>query len=263
MWSLLFLLVPLLATGSVVMAALNIAPLDGLWTPKNQNLDERRIDGLMVTLHVVSAVVLMGTGLFLAWIVWRGTATTTKAARYVSHNTTLEIVWSAIPAAILLWLALSQYSAWSESRLERPTIETAGVTRDVPASVLVVSRRFGWEFHHAGADGKTGTADDVINLNRLIVPGDRDVVLEMRSRDVIHNFCVPTLRIKQDIVPGLSPLVWFRAPVGYQTEIICTELCGWGHYLMQARLETVAEKDHAERIAQLAKFESADLEAGE
>ncbi len=252
LWSLLFLLVPLAATGSVLMAAYDIAPLKGMWVPRNENLSETKIDGLIVTLHVVSACVLMGTGLMLAWIVWRGTARTGQPARYISHNTLLEVIWTAIPAGILVWLALSQYSAWNNSRMQRPTTGGIVTGETVQPSVLVVARRFGWEFHHAGADRKTGTADDVINLNRLVVPGDRDIVLELRSRDVIHNFCVPSLRIKQDIVPGLSPLVWFRAPAGYKSEIICTELCGWGHYLMQASVETVGEGEYAARIAALA-----------
>lgn len=245
LWSLLFLLVPLGATGSVVMAALNIPPLDGMWVPANQNPGETRIDSLVVTLHLVSAVVMMGTGLVLAGIMWTGTRPGIQRAQYFTHHAGLEILWSVVPAAILLWLAISQYAAWSDMRLERPVVQgPGGVRQDVPPLIRVYAQRFAWEFHHAGADGSVGTADDVIALNELVVPAGQDVVMEMLSRDVIHNFCVPSLRLKQDIVPGLKQLVWFRTHAGYSTDIVCTELCGWGHYLMQARLRCVSPEEY-------------------
>lgn len=236
------MLVPLAATLSVVMAALDMAPFAGFWVSPNQNLSETRIDGLMTRLHVVAAVVLLGTGITLAWVMWSGVGRQTASA--VSHHTALEVVWTLIPAGILMWLALTQYAAWRDSRLIRPATEVAGVRTDVPPTVMAVARRFGWDFHHAGRDGRVGTADDLIVENELKIPGDRDVVVELRSRDVIHNFCVPVLRIKQDVVPGLRQLVWFRTATGNRTEIICTELCGWGHYLMQARLEAIPAADY-------------------
>ncbi len=264
MWSLLFLLVPLGATGSVVMAALNMPPLDGMWVPTNQNPGETRVDSLVVSLHVVSAVVLMGTGLVLAGIMWSGTRPGIERARYLTHNTGLEILWSVVPAGILVWLALSQYAAWSDMRLERPVMQIAdGSTRNVPPLIRVYARRFAWEFHHAGADAVVGTADDVIALNELVVPAGQDVVLEMISRDVIHNFCVPSLRLKQDIVPGLKQLIWFQTRVGYKTDIVCTELCGWGHYLMQARLRSVSPEEYAAWIQQHSLSTASESEAAQ
>lgn len=244
LWSFLFLLVPLGATGSVVLAALDLPPCTGLWVPRNQNLSETRIDTLMVTLHLAAAVVMMGTGLVLAGVIWRGTGGAAEKARYFSHHRGLEAVWTAVPAAILVWLAIAQYAAWRDSRLSRPVVLQGGEVREIPPTVLAVARRFGWDFHHAGADGRTGTSDDLVVENELRVPGDRDVVVELRSRDVIHSFCVPALRIKQDVVPGLRPLVWFRMAAGDQSEILCTELCGWGHYLMQARLKAVSGAEY-------------------
>jgi cytochrome c oxidase subunit 2 len=62
----------------------------------------------------------------------------------------------------------------------------------------------------------------------------------MESRDVIHSFYVPELRLKQDIVPGMTQFVWFNAREEKEIEIMCTELCGWGHYMMKADLNFVS-----------------------
>ena len=66
-----------------------------------------------------------------------------------------------------------------------------------------------------------------------------DVVLQLESRDVIHSFCIPELRLKQDIVPGMKQFCWFRAINANPDktyELICTELCGFGHYKMKGKV---------------------------
>jgi len=123
---------------------------------------------------------------------------------------------------------------------DRPTQTVGQQTVDVPPLVLVKARQYGWEFHYAGADQKIETEDDVYCENLLVVPADQNVVLQLESRDVIHSFFVPELRLKQDIVPGMNHFVWFNAKAANQLEVLCTELCGEGHYRMRARMRVVA-----------------------
>jgi len=75
------------------------------------------------------------------------------------------------------------------------------------------------------------------------VPRGEDVVLQLESRDVIHSFFVPELRLKQDVVPGMSQFAWFNANQTGEVDILCTELCGWGHYKMKARLRIVEPEE--------------------
>ena len=77
------------------------------------------------------------------------------------------------------------------------------------------------------------------------VPKNQPVVFQIESSDVLHSFFVPSLRVKQDIVPGMKQFVWFEANKAGRYEIACTELCGWGHYKMAAVLEVQEEDDYA------------------
>ena len=84
----------------------------------------------------------------------------------------------------------------------------------------------------------------------LHVPEGEPVVLQIDSDDVLHSFFVPQLRVKQDIVPGMTQLVWFQATKPGDYEIACTELCGWGHYKMKAMLTVDTPEDFAKWMEQ-------------
>ena len=243
-WAFLFLLVPVLGIASYLMAAFGIWPLEGLWLPDNYSDAGRTIDHLWNVIHIIGAVILLLTGLVLAIAIGRFGSSKRKSATYFSHNTQLEIVWSIIPGAILVFIALYQMKSWEENKLARPTKQVGSKNEAVAPLVRVIGRRFAWEFHHAGEDGRLDTLDDVIVENELVIPAHEDVVLELESRDVIHSFFVPNLRLKQDIVPGLKQLIWFNADRETTTTIICAELCGWGHYTMQASMKLVSRSDY-------------------
>ena len=71
-------------------------------------------------------------------------------------------------------------------------------------------------------------------------------MIHLQAKDVLHSFFLPQLRIKQDAVPGLKISVWFDADQAGHYELVCAELCGWGHGRMRANVtvhETQAEFD--------------------
>jgi len=123
--------------------------------------------------------------------------------------------------------------------------------------VHVQAQQFSWMFHYPGADGKFGRTDakfisdsnlfgvdpadpdgkdDVMNEGVICVPVNTPVVLEMRSRDVIHSFFLPNFRVKQDVVPGMRTQLWFQATRTGTFEIACAELCGMLHSQMSGIL---------------------------
>ena len=241
-WSVLFFLVPVLGIASVLMAMYGIAPLESAWLPKSLSQAGDTIDQLFNGIHLLAAFILAGTVFTIGWALWRfGDRQDPNAkARYITHNTKLEITWTVIPATILVFLAFFQMKSWAENKMNRPTVTVNGVSTFKPPMVMVKAKRFGWEFYYAGADGIVETQDDVFVENLLVLPVGEEIVLQMESRDVIHSFYVPELRLKQDIVPGMTQFVWFKAREEKDIEIMCTELCGWGHYMMKADLNFVS-----------------------
>lgn len=84
-------------------------------------------------------------------------------------------------------------------------------------------------------------------------------MLQLESRDVIHSFFVPELRLKQDVVPGMSQFAWFNANQTAEVDILCTELCGWGHYKMKARLRIVDPNEFKKYVEGLGSTYQAPL----
>jgi len=135
--------------------------------------------------------------------------------------------------------------------------------------------QFAFYFRYPGADGKFGglhpdkidegnqnyfgldpanevEARDDIVTGELAIPANREVLLLMHSKDVGHSFYVPELRMQQDFVPGLDLSVHFTATKVGRYEIVCTQLCGLGHYNMKAYLNVMAQDDFEKWLKQKA-----------
>lgn len=110
--------------------------------------------------------------------------------------------------------------------------------------VQVLAQQWAWNFRHAGADGEFNTADDVVELNNLVVPMNKKVMIQMTSKDVIHAFYLPNARIKADAIPGRYAKLWFDATIPGKYEIACAEMCGNHHYLMKAQLTVLSQEDY-------------------
>ena len=242
-WSLLFLLVPVLGIAAVICAMMGWPPLAGAWLPENFSQSGRSIDGLFAIVHGITAFFFVGFGFTIAWLLWRFADTGDKPALYFKDNLKLELLWSIVPAGILVFLAMYQLRTWNQLKTQRP-VATVGDSQAVQAPLVrVIGRQFGWEFHYPGKDGKHGTRDDYSVENLLVVPDDQMIVLQLESLDVIHSFFVPKLRLKNDVVPGTIGYCWFKPLARAEMNILCAELCGWGHYKMVARLEIKSRED--------------------
>jgi cytochrome c oxidase subunit 2 len=102
--------------------------------------------------------------------------------------------------------------------------------------VRVSAEQFLWTFSYAGRDQVFDTPDDVFLNGEMHVPAGKPVVFEIQSRDVLHSFFVPSLRVKQDAVPGMTTYLFSHPTLPGRYEVACAELCGFGHYAMKARL---------------------------
>ena len=89
---------------------------------------------------------------------------------------------------------------------------------------------------YPGPDKRLHTVDDLIVVNDLHFVKDKTALIFLKSSDVLHSFFLPQMRIKQDAVPGLNIPVWFDADRPGNYELVCAELCGWGHYKMRGNV---------------------------
>lgn len=110
--------------------------------------------------------------------------------------------------------------------------------------VQVLAQQWAWNFRHAGQDGEFNTADDVVELNNLVIPVGKKVMIQMTSKDVIHAFYLVNARIKADAIPGRFAKIWFDTNRTGEYEIACAEMCGNHHYLMKAKMVVLDQENY-------------------
>jgi cytochrome c oxidase subunit 2 len=87
------------------------------------------------------------------------------------------------------------------------------------------------------------------------------VKITLHSRDVIHSFSVPAFRLKQDAMPGMAIPVWFEAEETGEFDLVCMELCGWGHYKMAGKVRVVSKEEYKSYLEGLeSEFMSTGME---
>ncbi|MGH7753270.1 MAG: cytochrome c oxidase subunit II transmembrane domain-containing protein, partial [Gemmatimonadales bacterium] len=152
-----------------------------------------------------------------------------RRAFYTHGSTKAEIIWSAVPAVVVVLLALKSNTLWTKIKGHE----------SVPANaypMAVLGKQFEWIITYPGPDGQLGTGDEFEVRNQLHLAVGRPVSVQLTAEDVIHSFFIPHFRVKQDAVPGMTIPLWFEPTVPGEYEIGCAELCGMGHYRMRARV---------------------------
>ncbi|QDU36447.1 Alternative cytochrome c oxidase subunit 2 [Maioricimonas rarisocia] len=244
-WVLFFMFWPLLA-----LYVCWVAPAYDWWFPGAAASPlGQRIDDLFYLILIITTVVFIGTQAALGYVLWTGAQRSDEGSEerawfsHGSHN--LEVIWTIVPAGVLLFIALYQMDVWAEYRIKTSFPEE--VRNDPIAEVT--ARQFEWRIRYPGVDAEGNPLPlmpdpqptDLYTVNDLHVPSGRPVMINLRTDDVQHSFFLPELRVKQDAVPGLVIPVWFEATKSGEYALLCAELCGWGHYKMKARL--VAESE--------------------
>jgi cytochrome c oxidase subunit 2 len=220
-----------------------------------------QIDNLIGWIHIFMLVLFVGWGGFFLYAVVRFRKSRNPVADYkgvTSHNSTyLEVAVAVVEAVLLVGFAIPLWATRVEGL----------PPQDQALLVHVTGEQFAWNIHYAGTDqvfGRTdiklidlqtnplgldrsdpAAKDDVTTVNQLYLPVNKPIIVNLRSKDVIHSFGVPEFRVKQDAVPGFTIPIWFvpntttaemRTRTGnpeFQYEIACAQLCGLGHARMR------------------------------
>jgi cytochrome c oxidase subunit 2 len=130
--------------------------------------------------------------------------------------------------------------------------------------VRVVAEQFAWNVHYPGADGVFGPTsirlvnpdnplgldrrhpaarDDITTINRLNLPVGKPVIVYLSTKDVVHSFGLPQMRVKQDATPGIVQPVAFTPTLVGEWDIACSQLCGLGHFRMRGVYTIQAQAD--------------------
>lgn len=220
------------------------------WLPEAINLHARSWDTHFAATMWIIGAVFLAAQLALAWAILRYRSSAPPAPESGSHgNNRLEWIWTTAAAILFVGLTGLSTAIWAGVHLDGADPNALRIE--------AVAKQFAWNFRYAGPDGKFGrTKLELINdangnpfglddtdpagrddlaVAALRVPAGRPIVLLLRSRDVIHNFFVREMRIKQDLVPGMEIPLHFTADKPGTYEVACSELCGLGHHQMRTQ----------------------------
>jgi cytochrome c oxidase subunit 2 len=281
-WGILF--------GAVLLAMcvlVAVSPAMGWWLPDNVCTFGHGTDNLFHLILFITGFFFLFTEGLLVYSMIRFAGPGRKASFFHgSHK--LELIWTVVPAAILLFIAFTQVKAWADIKYQS--------RMPVPNQILEVSaRQFEWRLRYP-VDGQLGSmigdgekgvpddwrkrgevwaaapqTDDVRAVNEIHTWKDARVRVYLKTRDVIHSFFLPNMRIKQDALPGKTIPVWFQSEAANchfdetskgwvidsdkEWELACAELCGWGHYKMRGMLYVHPDKADYDKWLTQAKAE--------
>jgi cytochrome c oxidase subunit 2 len=213
-----------MAVVGVIATAIGIAA--GLainWFPAQGSKQAKKLDDLwdLMIIMAVPVFVLVTTVVVFAVKEYRQRPGEELLDGPNIHGSTrLEIIWTAIPVIVIA--VLVGYSAIVLHDLEAAPADAAQELK-----VDVYGEQFAWTFKYRGVDGKP------VNTTRLYLPKDQSVKFDVHSKDVIHDFWIPAMRMKIDAVPGITTSYRITPVREGSYPVVCAELCGLGHAVMR------------------------------
>jgi cytochrome c oxidase subunit 2 len=217
----------LVAIGIVIGIGATLVAVLFQWLPTSASEEFDRIQDIYWFATIMSIVIFSLVGAVVVYSVWkwRVPADDDSDGPPIHGNTGLEIVWTAIPALIVIVLGIVSAFVLSEN----------GQAGSNPLQVTVIGQQFAWKFEYPDQGGvKTG---------ELVIPVGRETKFTMESVDVIHSFWVPNFGQKMDAVPGIETTILVTPTRTGTFAVVCTELCGLGHATMRAKARVVTQSE--------------------
>jgi cytochrome c oxidase subunit 2 len=204
------------------------------WFPVNAADSTKEIDTLWDVLLIVSVpifVLVMTVAIYSVWR-YRARPGDTGDGAPIHGNTRLEVIWVAVPfvlvsiLAVYGWIVLDNVEAKKQNELQ----------------VTVVGQQFAWTFQYPQYDNVQST--------QLYLPKDRPVTFDIETRDVLHSFWIPSMRLKMDAVPGITTNFRVTPSRLGRYDVVCAELCGIGHTTMRQFTQVVEEQEFEDWVAE-------------
>ncbi len=175
------------------------------------------VDNLYMFLFWLSVFLFLGIAVPAIYFSWRYRYKPGRVTPHQTHNTLLEILWSVIPLLLCVGIFFWGLDSWMKY----------SVAPGESMEIQITAKKWQWAFEYP---------DGTRTLNEIHVLANKPVRFVMTSEDVLHDFFVPDMRVKHDIVPGRYTGVWFTPTVLGEHHVTCAEYCGKGHSDMQAKL---------------------------
>ncbi len=233
-WSVVFAIVILLCLGMTVLAP----AVGGWWLPLMVSSFGGEVDNLFYLILWITAAFFALTEALLVYAMWKYSHVPGRKAAFIHGNHTLEQLWTAVPAIILVLIAVLQIGTWENIKYHTRMPKPDGKTQQME----VTARQWEWRIRYPSPEsyerwadtsddkartdaehwGEAAHFDDVHLVNEVHVwthdkqadPDDKEpqkILIHLRTRDVIHSFFLPNMRLKQDALPGKTIPVWFQA----------------------------------------------------
>ncbi|MBN8549213.1 MAG: cytochrome c oxidase subunit II [Deltaproteobacteria bacterium] len=181
------------------------------------------IHNLVTDLSVFFTVAIVGAMIYFA-IRYRQRDGVDHETPQIHGSNLLEIIWTVVPTLVCIYLAYYGIVFYREMR----AVPDGAITIDVRA------QKWKWDFYYG--NGKQSSD--------LVVPVGKPIKLVLSSRDVLHSFFLPSMRVKKDAVPGQYTYLWFRPIKTGEYQAFCTEYCGKDHSAMLAKLYVLPEAEY-------------------
>src|SRR6476660_1332575 len=216
----------MLAVTVALTVAISVVMLQINWDGQQASTAAPKIDDLLDILIVLSSFVFSLVMVMLGYALWNFKAKPGDESdgEPIHGNTRLEIAWTVIPTIIVLFGAAYSWIVLDEIEAKEPDA----------MRVDVFAQQFAWSFGYPGKGNVWSQGD-------LHVPVDRQIQFKLHGMDVIHSFWVPEWRIKKDAVPGITTTATVTPDRVGTYQLICTELCGFGHATMRAKVVVESE----------------------
>jgi cytochrome c oxidase subunit 2 len=233
--------------------------LNDLWLPVQASTHAGSVDHMIRLVHILMAVLFIGWGGFFVFVLFRFRKGANPQASYVgAKGKFAKSTELAVVLAEMILLFGYAIPGWATRVNAFPSENEAVV-------VHVIGEQFAWNVVYPGKDGRFGrrdislvsadnaigidrsdpdAKDDIVTINQLTLPVDRPVLIRLSSKDVIHSFGLPEMRVKQDAVPGYDMPVWFIPNRIGDYEIACSQLCGLGHFRMRGFVNIRSAADY-------------------
>ncbi len=197
------------------------------WFPAEGAEQAAPIDTLYDVLMIVSVPIFVLVTTVILYCVWAfrmRPGQENEDGPPIHGNTRLEVIWTALPAIMLVSLCSYAYAVLTDIEEKH----------DDALVVNVRAVQFAWSYTYPQEDGRP------VSSTKLMLPKDRPVLFKIRSEDVIHDFWVPAFRVKVDAVPGITTEIRATPDRIGSYAVVCAELCGLGHSTMRSTATVVS-----------------------